>query len=420
MVDWQTIPLGKLCRIELGRTPARKTKSFWDKEKMTRNVWLSIADLPKSIHAHVAESKENISNEAAKSGKIVKKGTLLVSFKLTLGRLAYAGQDLFTNEAIAALNILDEMTINREYLYWYLTFFNWEKAAEGDHKIKGKTLNKTKLKLLQVLIPPLPEQKLIVAILDRAFAAIETAKANAERNLENAKELFENSRDKTMKVTGTETTIGGEVSLLPGFAFKSDNYTDMADGVKLLRGDNIIQGKFRWEGVKRWPKDDIDKYSKSQLMEGDVVIAMDRPWVNAGLKRSYTTEADLPCFLVQRVARLRCFKNLDSRYLFHLISGQGFIKYILRDQTGTGVPHISGGQISNFQFKRPTIEGQQLIVSMLDHIEKLLTKFIIHSNDKLTLLNELKQSLLHQAFTGQLTANPATTTPSDQSNSEAA
>jgi integrase len=96
---------------------------------------------------------------------------------------------LRTNEAIAALSIKDSNRIAKEYLYWYLTYFDWQKAAEGEDKVKGKTLNKDKLKRLPVLVPPLEEQRRIVAVLDEAFAAIATATANAEKNLANAREL---------------------------------------------------------------------------------------------------------------------------------------------------------------------------------------------------------------------------------------
>src|SRR5690606_39098974 len=189
---WEIKKLGELCNIELGKTPYRKDKSFWDTEKQTANVWLSIADLLNANGAVVSDSKEYISDKAADISKVVKKGTLLVSFKLTLGRLAFAGRDLYTNEAIAALTIKNEKEIDKYFLYKYLSFFDWDKAAEGDVKVKGKTLNKSKLKEIEVQFPKsLPEQQRIVSILDEAFAAIAKAKAYAEQNLKNAKELFE-------------------------------------------------------------------------------------------------------------------------------------------------------------------------------------------------------------------------------------
>ena len=104
---WQTRKLGDLCEIKLGKTPARANEKFWDKKRETSNVWLSIADLINADDNVVVDSKEYLSDNGAAISKIVRKGTLLASFKLTLGRLAFAGRELFTNEAIAALNIFN-------------------------------------------------------------------------------------------------------------------------------------------------------------------------------------------------------------------------------------------------------------------------------------------------------------------------
>ena len=90
-----------------------------------------------------------------------------MSFKLTLGRLAFAGCDLYTNEAIAALTLLNEHELSKEYLFWFLQFFDWVKAAENDVKLKGMTMNKAKLKEIGVRFPkPLSEQRSIVSRLD--------------------------------------------------------------------------------------------------------------------------------------------------------------------------------------------------------------------------------------------------------------
>ena len=130
----------------MGRTPARANPSFWDEKRETSNVWLSIADLLKAEDNVVVDSKEYVSDKGAKICKLVAKGTLLVSFKLTLGRLAFAGRDLFTNEAIAALTIFNERELSKEFLFYFLHFFDWVGAAENDVKLKGMTLNKAKLK----------------------------------------------------------------------------------------------------------------------------------------------------------------------------------------------------------------------------------------------------------------------------------
>lgn len=160
--NWITKNLGDLCEIAIGKTPLRSNSSYWDKEKSTKNVWLSIADLLNTQDGEVYDSKEYISNKGASLCKLVKKGTLMVSFKLTLGRLAFAGKDLYTNEAIASLTIKDEKEILRKYLFYYLAYFDWDGATKGDVKVKGKTLNKEKLKSLLIRFPESVEQQQII------------------------------------------------------------------------------------------------------------------------------------------------------------------------------------------------------------------------------------------------------------------
>jgi type I restriction enzyme S subunit len=110
------------------------------------------------------------------------------------------------------------------------------------------------LKELGIRVPPLPEQQRIVALLDEAFEGLATAKANAEQNLRNARALFQSHLESVLsqREEGWKTTrLGAEVDLLAGFAFKSAQYTNNDDGIRLLRGDNIIQGRLRWDDVKQ-------------------------------------------------------------------------------------------------------------------------------------------------------------------------
>src|SRR5262249_46232596 len=122
------------------------------------------------------------------------------------------------------------------------------------------------------------------------------------------------NRDGWMK-----TRLGDEVDLLTGYPFQSKDYTTAIDGIRLLRGDNVVQGRFRWDGVKLWPGSRTSEVAAYQLHKGDVVLAMDRPWIEAGLKYAAVGEDDLPCLLVQRVARLRAGARLDKGFLRYLI-----------------------------------------------------------------------------------------------------
>jgi type I restriction enzyme S subunit len=259
---------------------------------------------------------------------------------------------------------------------------------------------------LTIALPPLAEQQRIVGLLDEVVEGLATAKSNAEKNLQNARALFKSHLQSVLTQRGPgwkTTTLGAEIDLLAGFAFKSAKYTNSNDDIRLLRGDNIIQGCLRWDDVKKWPANDTLEYGRYQLEEGDVVLAMDRPWVKAGLKHATISADDLPCLLVQRTARLRGGANLDNRFLKLLIGSAAFTSHILGVQTGIGVPHISGQQIKDFEFARPPLAEQRRIADNLESLREETQRLGRVYEQKCAALDALKKSLLHQAFAGQLT-----------------
>lgn len=166
-----------------------------------------------------------------------------------------------------------------------------------------------------------------------------------------------------------KTTLGAEVDMLTGFPFKSERYTDSPESIALVRGDNIVQGVMRWDGVKRWPLSERSEHTLYELEEGDVILAMDRPWIEAGLKYAAVSKHDLPCLLVQRTARLRGGPRLDTRFLRYLIGSREFTQHIHAITTGTAVPHISGKQIKDFSFARPTLAEQKNIAAVLGALD---------------------------------------------------
>ena len=167
---WKTVKLGDLVDISIGKTPVRNNLKFWDKEKNTNNVWISIADLTKLKNNFVEDSKEYISDEGAKLFKPVPANTLIMSFKLSIGKLAITSKEVRTNEAIASLPIKDDREICKEYLLFYLQSLDWDSLAGNDIKVKGKTLNKAKLKEIFILVPPLKDHKPIARKHDANFA----------------------------------------------------------------------------------------------------------------------------------------------------------------------------------------------------------------------------------------------------------
>lgn len=338
---------------------------------------------------------------------VVKAGDLLIGMDGEFGCYEWKGRPALLNQRVCRLQNFSS-DISQRYL-----FYGINSHLKDIEEVTGystvKHLSSKQILGIEFLFPPLPEQQRIVGILDEAFAGISKARANAEKNRQNARALFESylqSIFANRSKNWVETTLGAEVDLLTGFPFKSARYTDAEKDIRLLRGDNIIQGALRWDDVKRWPAFESIEYEHYRLCSGDVVLAMDRPWVKAGLKRAQISPDDLPCLLVQRTARLRVKGNLNNRFLLYLISSDAFTRHILGVQTGIGVPHISGQQIKDFPFRRPPAKEQLHIVENLDDLAAETQRLESIYRRKLAALEELKKSLLHQAFTGELGNKP--------------
>lgn len=159
--EWEVQRLGGICQISIGRTPRRLNPVLWGGGQ----VWLSIADMTGKV---VNESKERITGAAVATMEVVTKGTLLMSFKLSIGRLCFAGCDLYTNEAICAFNNLQG---SAEYLYYALGRTDF--SLYGKQAVKGFTLNKQSLALVEVRLPKREEQTAIAAVLSDMDAEIE-------------------------------------------------------------------------------------------------------------------------------------------------------------------------------------------------------------------------------------------------------
>lgn len=153
--------LGQLCHVRIGRTPRRDTARFWGGSA----VWVTVGELDGQV---ITDSEEHISDAAVREvmPAPVPVGTLLFSFKLSIGKMAVAGVPLFTNEAIASLELQDTNRLDRNYLRFALTALNV--SAGANHAVLGKVLNKAKVEALEIPVPPLDEQRRILDILSRA------------------------------------------------------------------------------------------------------------------------------------------------------------------------------------------------------------------------------------------------------------
>lgn len=174
---WRWVQLGDVCEIMVGKTPPREDKASFG----GRHQWAKISDMNNPI---IISTDETLSDKGAQicSGRMIEKGTLLYSFKLSIGKTAFTGTDMFTNEAIAGLTPKDALTLSKAFLRYALIFGDYGRFA--DVAAKGKTLNKKKLAQLGIPLPSLSEQKRIIADLNKKMTAIEKAREAAEAESE--------------------------------------------------------------------------------------------------------------------------------------------------------------------------------------------------------------------------------------------
>jgi type I restriction enzyme, S subunit len=340
-----------------------------------------------------------VSDRGAAICKLVRKGTLLVSFKLTLGRLAFAGRDLFTNEAIAALSIFNESELSKEYLFYFLHFFDWVKAAENDVKLKGMTLNKAKLKEMSVHFPSPAEQQRIVGILDGAFEGVATAKTNTEKNFQNARSVFESYVWSVFTQRGDgwlDKPLVSLCSLFVDSAHRTPKY--QAEGIPALRPRDVANGKLALSDAARVSEEEYNIQSRRhQPAPGDIVYSREL---------SYGWAAVLPdsprVCLSQGMCLFRPTPDLDRTFLLYVLNGPIGREQATRAAVGTAHPHINLSDIKAYVIPLPSFSEQKRIIKQLDAMVEETQHLASLYDRKLAALEALKKLLLHQAFTRQL------------------
>ncbi len=401
---WQSLRFSDLGRVFNGNSISEADKKKYFAGQVEGLPYIATKDVGFD-HSVNYESGVRIPEGRQRDFKLAPANTVLVCAEGgSAGRkIAHLDEPVSFGNKLFAISPSHPHSSRFVFYYCLSDAFSKQFRAAMAGLIGGVSINK--FKELTIQLPAATEQQRIVIILDEAFEAIATARVNAEKNLQNTRALFESNLQSVFTDRGegwVETTLGNEIDLLVGFAFKSAKYSANESDVSLLRGDNIVQGSLRWDDVKRWPKNDTAAYDRYWLRENDVVLAMDRPWVKAGLKHSIITADDLPCLLVQRTASLRCKSNLTSRFLLYLVRSNAFIQHILGVQTGIGVPHISGQQIKDFVFLRPPTTEQKRIAANLDRLLDETQRLESLCKQKPIALDDLNKSLLHQAFSGAL------------------
>jgi len=191
--------------------------------------------------------------------------------------------------------------------------------------------------------------------------------------------------------------LGDATEMLVGFAFKSAGFLDAeAEGIPLLRGENVQQGYIRWgDKTKKWSVADSVDLDRYRLAEGDVILAMDRPIVGDGLKMAWIQPGDLPSLLVQRVCRLRGVPGVSrTKYIRYVLAAPEFSAHIHSITTGANIPHISSRDISAYEFHLPSLNDQARISEVLAAYDDLIAT----NQRRITLLEDAARLLYREWF----------------------
>ncbi len=264
--------------------------------------------------------------------------------------------------------------------------------------VNQAAIPKTELGKLSVPLPPITVQRKISSILEKAESAREKRREANRLTDEFLKSSFLDMFGDPLRneKKWKKVRAGDFVDVLTGYAFKSNEYVDNKNGVKLCGGLIVLPGKIEWLKANHWSKNNTAGLKQFWLANNDIVIAMDRPWIQSGFKIGVIKKDDLPALLVQRTARLRG-KGINQFYLYYTFKHKAF--EVQCKPTETTVPHISPNDIKSYKIPLPPIDLQQKFADLVQKVETLKEKQRKSEKE----LDNLFNSLMQRAFRGEIT-----------------
>ena len=392
----------------------------------------------------------------------IRAGDLLISRAKTL---ELVGATVLAGEAPSNLHLSDKVLRLRAKSGWERWLNLFLNSAEGRIEIEARAtgnqlsmrnIGQDAIRSIPLPIPPLAEQRRIVARIEALFARTRRARADLERiaplasasmraatsaglggelsaawrrkhphevwtesqqreleqnrarylegrrgvRLASIPEFVRPGSDKSLPPTWAVGCIADAATLRLGYAFKSEWFS--GSGPKLLRGANIAPGQLDWRDEKRLSAVRAVEFAAYKVEAGNIVIAMDRPMISTGLKIARVPVADAGSMLVQRVASPTLSDMIDADFLWYVLQGPAFSEQIERRSTGTDLPHISGNDILDTVLPLPPVSEQREIAARLDNVAAQLLPARADSVRTIALLDRLEQSILSRAFRGEL------------------
>jgi len=393
---WEIKKLGDVCIVERGSSP-RPIKDFITDDEDGVN-WIKIGDT-KNIEKYIYTTKQKITNKGAEKSRFVEEGDFILSNSMSFGKPYIIKTKGYIHDGWFKLKLHD--FVNTEYFYQLLSSplvnDQFHNLASGSvvKNISGDLVKKVILP-----IPPLPEQKQIVAILDKAFTSIATAKENAEQNLLNAKELFESYLQNVFENKGDdweEKTLKEVCYKITDGTHQTPKYFD--DGVIFLSSRNVTSGKINWNKVKYIDeKQHLEMHKRVAPIMKDILLAK-----NGTTGVAAMVDRDVTFDIYVSLAHIRVKDQVKAEFMLYFINSPVAKKQFNKRLKGVGVPNLHLNEIREVVISFPKSLKEQLqIVKKLNNLSAETKKLEGIYQQKINDLEELKKSVLEKAFKGEL------------------
>ena len=389
---WEWKKLGDLTTTTSGGTPKRNEKSYWG-----GNIgWLKSGELN---DGYITSVEEYITNEGLikSSAKLFPKGTLLIAmYGATVGKLGILEIETTTNQAICGI-LNDKNKFETFFMFYYFRKIR-EKMIEDSFGGAQPNLSQTYIKDLDIPLPPLEEQKRIVAKLNILFAKIDKAIALHQKNIDEANvfmasvlnDVFVELEEKYEK-----KELSALVSKLGDGLHGTPKYNDNGE-YYFINGANVKDNKIIFnQNTKKVNEEEYNKYKK-ELNDRTIFVSINGTIGNVGL---YNNEK---CILGKSACYFNLLENIDKIYITYVLKNGDFQEYIEENSTGATIKNVSLKTMRAYRLPLPPLKTQQKVVSYLDEISQKMEKIKQIQKEKMQSLKALKASILDQAFKGEL------------------
>ncbi len=391
--------LGNIARIQIGKTPPRGISKYWGKG----NSWVSISDMKSST---ISSTKEEITDLAVSECgcKMIPKDTLLMSFKLSIGKVAFAGKDLFTNEAICGIILKDKSKVASEYLYYALKN---TKLVGSNVAVKGATLNTASLNALQIpLIEGIENQLRIANLLSKAENLIAQRKESIRLLDEFLKSTFlemflDKDKRKNWEFTELKNTVEKAKHSIKagpfGSSLKKEFYVPF--GYKIYGQEQVIKDDLNY-GDYYINEELYKKLESCKIKEGDVLISL----VGTYGKISVVPKDFEAGIINPRLMKISFDKEkINTTFFKHFFKSEFLHHQLKKFSHGNTMDIINVGIVKELIIPVPPITLQTQFAQIVEKTEALKTQY----QKSLQELENLYGSLSQKAFRGELSINKA-------------